>query len=266
MPKSKNKYYAVKNGRRTGIFKTWQECQKHTTGFSRAEFQSFTTISAAENYLRNSSPNTVPPLNAKIKAKNNNNIEFDYSELECVLPNEQPEIEFATPGLIVVDNEPAEVLHVYTDGSCVNNGKPNAKAGYGVYFGNRDPRNVSAHLIGPATNNRAELTALIAALEIIGTTPVVLYTDSQYCINGITSWIKGWKKNGWKTATGQPVINKDLWLKFDELYDPRLATVKYVKAHDESVGNEMADVLAKHGASLYTRHVKNFMDFSGANY
>ena len=263
MPKTKNKFYAVKNGRRTGIFKTWQECQKHTTGFSRAEFQSFTTISAAENYLRNSVPNTVSTLNAEIKAEDYNDIEIDYSELQCCF-KEQPEIVYAGPGLIV--EEPAEVLHVYTDGSCENNGRPNAKAGYGVYFGNRDPRNVSAPLKGPATNNRAELTALIAALEIIGTTRVVLYTDSQYCINGITSWIKGWKKYGWKTATGQPVMNKDLWLKFDELYDPRRATVKYVKAHDESVGNEMADVLAKHGASLYTRHVKNFMDFSGANY
>ena len=156
----------------------------------------------------------------------------------------------------VIDEFNPSKIHIFTDGSCLKNGTRHAKAGYGVYFGPNDPRNVSSKLDGPdQTNNRAELMAVIVALEKTKTEleeqqPVVIYSDSSYMKNGITVWIHSWKRNGWKTADGGHVKNKDLWLRLDKLYSDRRALIEFVwvRGHDGILGNEMADQLARMGA------------------
>ena len=100
------------------------------------------------------------------------------------------------------------------------------------------------------TNNRMEMMAAIKALEAIkpgykGT--VTLWTDSTYVLKGITEWIHGWKKRGWKKSDKKPVINMDLWKQLDTLNADRDVTWKWVKGHAGVEGNERADELAREG-------------------
>jgi len=80
-----------------------------------------------------------------------------------------------------------------------------------------------------------------------GPGPVILFTDSTYVLKGITEWIHGWKKRGWKKSDKKPVINKDLWQKLDALNSQRDIQWKWVKGHNGDVGNEKADELARRG-------------------
>lgn len=147
-----------------------------------------------------------------------------------------------------------EGTHVYTDGGCFDNGRNGAKAGIGVYWAKDDPDNVSERLMGRQTNNRAEIHAAVSAVETAkrkGIRNLVLHTDSQFLINGITKWIKKWKKNGWILGTGKPVINKDDFEKLDEELDGINVKWVYVKGHSGDKGNDAVDALAKSGASKW---------------
>jgi ribonuclease HI len=136
---------------------------------------------------------------------------------------------------------------VFTDGSCLNNGKKYANGGIGVYFGDDDPRNLSEKLQGEKqTNNRAELTAVIRALQTT-TDSLKICTDSMYVQKGITEWIKKWEKNNWKTSKNTDVENKDLWQIMQEEIKDRNINFVYVKAHSGIKGNECADLLANNG-------------------
>ena len=98
------------------------------------------------------------------------------------------------------------------------------------------------------TNNKMEMMACIKALESLsGKCSVVIFTDSKYLINGITSWIRGWKRNGWKTKAGDDVKNRDLWEKLDDLSKFHLITWNWIKGHSGVDGNERADQLAVRG-------------------
>ncbi len=137
------------------------------------------------------------------------------------------------------------MISMYTDGACSGNPGP---GGWGVVI-YQDGKERELKGGEPATtNNRMELMAAIKALETVppGTT-VTLYTDSQYVKNGVTDWIKGWKRNGWKTAARKPVKNKDLWEPLDALATSREVTWKWVKGHAGDHGNETADRLAREG-------------------
>ena len=93
-----------------------------------------------------------------------------------------------------------------------------------------------------------EMQAAIAALKLLAALgqqePVTLYTDSEYLINGVTKWVKGWKKKGWKTAQGKLVLNQDLWETLDELNSP-LVDWQYVRGHSGNEGNERCDAIAR---------------------
>lgn len=100
------------------------------------------------------------------------------------------------------------------------------------------------------TNNRMEMMAAIKALEAIKPGyqgEVTLWTDSTYVLKGITEWIHGWKKRGWKKSDKKPVINVDLWKQLDRLNAQRDVTWKWVKGHAGVDGNERADELARQG-------------------
>ncbi|KAF7263994.1 hypothetical protein GWI33_000782 [Rhynchophorus ferrugineus] len=153
-----------------------------------------------------------------------------------------------------VPNENGYVV-VYTDGACENNGKANAKAGIGVWFGDGHSLNVSEPVKGRPTNNTAEIQASIAALRIIkdlGYRKVKLFTDSQFTISCITKWIKKWKVNGWKLSTGGAVKNKEDLVVLDGLCQ-NFDDIKweYCAGHAGIKGNEAADELARRGAMRY---------------
>ena len=137
-------------------------------------------------------------------------------------------------------------LDIYTDGGCSGNPGPGGWA-----FIVLDGNNVIKKSGGDkdTTNNRMELTAVIKSLEYIssddelGKMKPVIHTDSSYVKNGITSWIKSWEINGWKTASKQPVKNKELWQELKKLDDSISAEWKWVKGHAGNEYNEICDSL-----------------------
>ncbi|MEL6938808.1 MAG: ribonuclease HI [Cyanobacteria bacterium J06598_1] len=149
----------------------------------------------------------------------------------------------------------AQVKEIYTDGACSGNPGP---GGWGtrIEFADGQVHELGGR-DGATTNNRMEMQAAISALEFLSETdldsdsgPVVLHTDSEYLKNGITKWIKGWKRKGWKTSAGKPVLNKDLWQQLDQLsqslLDDQLSIDwRYVRGHAGNPGNERCDEIAR---------------------
>ena len=133
---------------------------------------------------------------------------------------------------------------IYTDGAC--SGNPGI-GGWGVVI--LVPREKPVHLNGGSsntTNNQMELTAAIEGLQYFKESKqILIITDSKYVINGIESWIKNWKKNGWKTASKKPVKNKDLWEKLDKEITKHAIEWQWVKGHAGNDNNEKADYLAR---------------------
>jgi ribonuclease HI len=134
---------------------------------------------------------------------------------------------------------------IYTDGACSGNPGP---GGWGVVMSCQGKEKEMYGFDPLTTNNRMELTAAIQALEAL-TRPVTvsLHTDSTYVLNGITKWIQGWERNGWKTAAKKPVKNDDLWRRLTEAMRPHDVTWVWVKGHAGDPGNERADALARRG-------------------
>ena len=135
---------------------------------------------------------------------------------------------------------------IYADGACRGNPGP---GGWGFHLVHENGS--TAQQWGGSkftTNNQMELLALINALKC---TPlnasITVYTDSQYCVKGMSSWIKGWKKNGWKSKSGAPIKNKELWMELDALSGTRHVEWVWVKGHAGDPGNELADTLANRG-------------------
>ena len=131
----------------------------------------------------------------------------------------------------------------YTDGACRGNPGP---GGWGVVL--ETGAGAARELRGAAartTNNRMELQAVIEALDALPAgTAVEVVTDSEYVMKGITEWIGRWKRNGWRTAGGKPVRNRELWQNLDRLAAAREVAWRWVRGHSGVAGNERADALA----------------------
>ena len=133
-------------------------------------------------------------------------------------------------------------LLIYTDGAC--KGNPGI-GGWGVLMCYGEHRKTLSGAEAMTTNNRMELTAAIEALRAVKRAcPIVLTTDSSYVKNGITQWLAGWKRNGWKTADKKAVKNVDLWQALDALVRLHQIEWQWIKGHSGHPGNEMADQLA----------------------
>ena len=145
-------------------------------------------------------------------------------------------------------------LYAYTDGACSGNPGP---GGWGALMQAKDGDTVikERELKGgePATtNNRMELLAAINALEALDRpTEITIVTDSNYVKNGITGWIFGWKKNGWKNAAKKPVKNAELWQRLDAANARHKVTWEWVKGHAGHPENERADALARAGMAPF---------------
>ena len=138
------------------------------------------------------------------------------------------------------------VVEIFTDGACSGNPGP---GGWGALlrYGQHE-RELYGGDAGPTTNNRMELMAAIQALESLTRPSTVrLTTDSVYVRNGITSWLPGWKRNGWRTSDKKPVKNADLWQRLEAAAQRHEVTWDWVKGHAGHPGNERADRLANKG-------------------
>ena len=145
----------------------------------------------------------------------------------------------------------ADKVIIHTDGACSGNPGP---GGWGAVLQYGE---TVRELKGGApltTNNRMELTAAIQALNALKRPcPVELHTDSVYVKDGLTKWIFGWKKNGWKTADKKPVKNVELWQALDLAVTRHKIDWRWVRGHDGDVWNERADVLANEGMAPFKR-------------
>lgn len=147
-------------------------------------------------------------------------------------------------------------LFAFTDGACSGNPGP---GGWGALLQAKDGAVVvrERELSGGApqtTNNRMELMAAIAALEALDRpSELTVVTDSAYVKGGITSWMAGWKRNGWKTSDRKPVKNEDLWRRLDEAAARHKVRWQWVKGHAGHPENERADALARAGMAPFKR-------------
>jgi ribonuclease HI len=139
-----------------------------------------------------------------------------------------------------------KVVDIYTDGACSGNPGPGGWGAVLSYDGHE--KELYGGEPQPTTNNRMELMAAIQALESLTRPAAVrLHTDSSYLRNGISSWLPGWKRNGWKTAAKKPVKNADLWQRLEAAARPHQVQWLWVKGHAGDPGNERADALANRG-------------------
>jgi len=140
---------------------------------------------------------------------------------------------------------------LYTDGACSGNPGP---GGWAFILRDRKTQKELEGTEGEAatTNNRMELQAVIEGLGVLNRPALVeLYSDSKYVLNGLKEWMDGWKKRGWKTASKQPVKNRDLWERLDELRGIHELRFHWVKGHSDHPENERADRLAVKSRDRY---------------
>jgi ribonuclease HI len=206
-------YYAVANGRIPGIFRNWKDCSNSVKGYKNAQYKKFNTIEDANNFIKN--------------------ININKSNIE-------------TPAIDFIPD-----YYVYTDGACSNNGKKNALAGFGIYFGPNDIRNVSKKIEGKQSNNIAELTAIkdtydIIKTDIINGKKIAIVSDSEYSIKCVSSYGEKCHKKNWNVE----IPNKELVKYTYEIYkEQQNIQFIHIKAHTgntdiHSIGNENADKLA----------------------
>ncbi len=149
---------------------------------------------------------------------------------------------------------PMPELFAFTDGACSGNPGP---GGWGVILQARNGQEIvkERQLNGGAentTNNQMELMAAICALEALDrASTITIITDSTYVKNGITGWVHGWKRNGWRTSNKQPVKNIELWQRLETAQEHHTVCWKWVKGHSGHPENERADALAREGMELF---------------
>lgn len=261
-------YYAVARGRKIGIFQNWDACKAQVTGFPSPIFKKFATSREANDFLKanaerpsNSLPTKSEPLTNPVPVKRAAPDSPPAAKRQA--PSIQPDTVRKVPRIS------GKKQDIYVDGACRGNGKVKTPSlGYGVFYGDGDPRNVGvclAHIEDVRkfrpTNQRAELHALRHALRQIlkemdhSDGVYEIFTDSKYGKQCIDSWAPKWKLNGWRTGTGQPVANRDLVEEAYELFtkinkSSEKVKITHVRGHAGIHGNEEADRLANYGCDL----------------
>ena len=201
----KKKYYAVRKGKKPGIYREWfgpDGAQAQVAGYPGAEYKGFGTQAEAEAFL-------------------------------CPHPATRKEEQ--------ADDD--QTIRVFTDGGAVGNPGPGG-FGAVILTPNAPPRELCGGFKW-TTNNRMELMGCIVALEALsGDEPIVLHSDSRYMVDAVNKgWARSWRKKGWKKANGEPALNIDLWKRLLALLENRNVVLRWVKGHAGNVWNERCDQL-----------------------
>jgi ribonuclease HI len=231
-------YYAVAVGKTPGVYKTWDECKKNVFGFKNSIYKKYKTMNDALRFIEiNTNKKSWNDI-IKTPANSGGSVSKNVSDGDSSNDDTDDNVDY----------------YVYTDGACSNNGYANAMAGYGIYFGINDQRNVSCRIKGKQTNNVAELTAIIETYYIIKNDltqgkKIVIVTDSKYSILCLTNYGDKIYNNILKTSPP----NKDLILQAYNLYKHTDVRFKHIYAHTHKKGrhydgNKHADKLAVLGA------------------
>ncbi len=143
------------------------------------------------------------------------------------------------------------IVEAFTDGACSGNPGP---GGWGVLLHMGQHEKELCGGTPATTNQRMELQAAIESLKVLKKyCQITIHSDSKYVVQGMTTWIHGWKKNGWKNASKKPVANRDLWEELDQLDARHDVAWVWVKGHSGHPGNERADALARKGIPVIHR-------------
>lgn len=146
---------------------------------------------------------------------------------------------------------PADVVEMWTDGACKGNPGP---GGWGVLMTFGEHRKTFCGGEPKTTNNRMEILAVIEGLRALKRRcTVIIHTDSQYVMKGMTEWLPNWKRRGWLTADKKPVKNAELWQELDAQVARHQVSWRWVRGHNGDPGNEMADQLANEGVASVMR-------------
>lgn len=220
------KYYAVRQGKQPGIYRTWAETQKQVTGFSQAQYKSFATEAEAQAFMQGKT--TTPTKKSRT------------SRTHTTVPTKP----------IKAD------ITVYTDGGSRNTGnvagghvKQEDRAAWAYRIELSDQLATDSGGEWGATNNRMEIMAFLRALEQLqklgqANAQILFVLDSQYVLNAVTKgWLAGWKRRGWKRSAG-PLVNAELWQKVDQLL-PQFSHLNFnwTKGHATNQGNVFVDHL-----------------------
>jgi ribonuclease HI len=259
-------YYGVYRGFKPGVYRNWKDAEKQVANYRCADFKKFSTLEEAEYYYKNGE--NVPKINKNTKTKKIEESSIkgipDIRNFFTVTTPAPPK---ASPNDVIIENlkqragcykgvgggvEDLNNIVIYTDGSCRNNGKPNASGGIGIHFPNEEFKDVSEKfIIGNITNQRTELYAILKAIDLVVNKPkyskfkIIIYTDSQYSIKCITQWSKTWAKNNWQKKDNEQILNLDIIKPLYEYYNNHDITLIHVEAHTgKSKGNDIADSLA----------------------
>ena len=218
-------HYAVAKGNTIGVFQSWNDCALAVKGYKGAVYRKFESEEEAMQFVKEKSliADSIP------KEKKYMNTIQDISQVKNVVAD----------------------LYVYTDGSCSNNGRSNAAAGIGIYFGENDPRNVSQRVEGKQTNNTAELTAILRVYPIIESDireckSIVILSDSEYAIRCVTHYGKKCMESNWDKDMPNKELVRQVYERYKDL--PNVSFL-HIMAHTgksdiHSIGNDGADRLA----------------------
>lgn len=227
---SKKKYYAVRKGRKPGIYTDWfgpEGAEAQVKGFNGAQFKGFSTLADAKNWLGSDM-----------------NIDQTITKVQS-LPQEN--LEIAEEGT-TLDIDPIQALAdgkviLYTDGACEGNPGP---GGYGVVLLYKGKRKEYSNGYRLTTNNCMELMACIIGLEALKIrSEVVLYSDSQYVVNGIRrGWAKRWRDHDWMRNKREKAENTDLWSRLLDLCEQHTVQFSWVRGHSGNRENERCDHLS----------------------
>ncbi|XP_012671222.1 ribonuclease H1 [Clupea harengus] len=281
-------FYAVRKGFQPGVYNSWDECKSQVDKFPCASYKKFGAEKEAWEFVRSQPtkcssvteepssceaevPKRAPSYEATMAAvlkglkrpyakerevkeeERGEPDEVDGCAVKRVKPSEdKPQSSSTTPAEQRDFTYMGDAVVVYTDGCCSCNGRAGARAGIGVYWGPDHPLNVADRLSGRQTNQRAEIQAACKALEQARDHKIkklVLYTDSKFTINGVTSWVKNWKRNGWRLKGGGKVINQEEFQQLDALNQEVQVVWLHIPGHAGFAGNEEADRLSREGAA-----------------
>ncbi|KAH9174175.1 ribonuclease H-like domain-containing protein [Lactarius sanguifluus] len=281
MPKVPRVYFAVRVGREPGIYETWEECREQVVRYPNAVYKKMKSLNKATAWVNERG--TPDPMESDIEPADSLSqtrasvgpsllTKASHSS-STIAPTPVARPSNAPLSAIAGQSKPngfssSTVFEdvVYTDGACSRNGQAGSVAGVGVWWGPNDPRNISERCPGsPQTNNRAELIAIIRALQTAPTTPIplVIKTDSKYAMKCIVKWLPSWRKKNFRTYEGTPVKNSELIMYADALMSMRKKAglkvrFEHVAGHSGEPGNDGADALAVRGCELREVNTPNW--------